>query len=80
MKKTYLIKDKEAYIVAKPEIDGAHGLPRDIATLTNELQQVLNDLCKQSIGNIIQHKTAQRYNHRGIKSVNREDEEVEGQK
>ena len=32
--RTYLLKDKEAYIVATSEIDGAHVLPRDIQTFT----------------------------------------------
>ena len=35
-KKTYFLKDEEAYIVSKSEIDGAHGLPRDIVSLTND--------------------------------------------
>ena len=42
--KTYLIKDKEAYIVATSEIYGAHGLPRYIQTFPDELQKVLHDL------------------------------------
>ena len=42
--KTYLIKDKEAYIVEKSEIYGAHGIPIDIHTFTEELQQVLHDV------------------------------------
>ena len=33
--KTYLLKDKEAYIVTTSEIDGAHGFPRDTVSLTN---------------------------------------------
>ena len=37
-KKTYPLKDEEAHIVATSEIDGAHGLPRDIQTFTDELQ------------------------------------------
>ena len=42
--KTYLLKDEEAYIVATSEMESAHGLPRDIICLANELQQVLHDL------------------------------------
>ena len=33
----YLLKDKEAYIVAATEIDGAHGPPRDIKTFTEKI-------------------------------------------
>ena len=44
--KTYLLKDKEADIVSTSEIDSAHGLPRYIFSLTNELQQVLHDVGK----------------------------------
>ena len=33
--KVYLLKDKEAYIVATSETDGAHGTPRYIETFTN---------------------------------------------
>ena len=36
--KTYLLKDKESYIVATSEIDGAHGLPRDIHNFSDEIQ------------------------------------------
>ena len=36
--KTYLLKYKEAYIVATSEINGAHGLPRYIARLSNNIQ------------------------------------------
>ena len=39
---SYLLKDKEAYIVATTEIEGAHGLPRDTSTISNELQQLLH--------------------------------------
>ena len=49
--KNNLIKEEESYIVATSEIDGAHGLPRDIETFTNELQQVLHDVGKIIIGN-----------------------------
>ena len=34
-KKTYLLKDEEAYIVETSEIDGANGLRRDINNLTD---------------------------------------------
>ena len=42
--KTYLLKGKEAYIVATSEIDGAHGLPRDMKTFTDKLQQVIHEV------------------------------------
>ena len=51
--KTYLIKDKEAYIMETSEIDGAHGIPIDIQTFTDDLQQVLHDVGGQIIGNVI---------------------------
>ena len=66
--------------MATSEIDDAHGLPRDIVSLTNELQQVLHDVGKLSISNGIQSKSAQRYACRVIQSVNREEEEAEGEK
>ena len=49
--KTYLLKEKEAYILATSEIDGSHGILRDAASITNELQQVLHDVGKRRIGN-----------------------------
>ena len=49
--KSYLLKDKEAYIVATSEIDGKHGLPRDAINVTNDLQRSLNDVGKLSIIN-----------------------------
>ena len=44
--KTYLLKDEEAYTVATSGIDGAHGIPRDATSLTNELQQVIHGVGK----------------------------------
>ena len=35
--KTYLLKDKEAYIVETSEIDVTHGLPRDIEAFTDKI-------------------------------------------
>ena len=69
--KTYLIKDEKAYIVLTPEIYDAHGLPREIVSFTNELQQFLHDVGKKSIGNVVQHKFAQKYSSRVFQSVNR---------
>ena len=40
---------------------GAHGLPRDIVSLTNELQQLIHDVGKQNIDNGIQPRSEQRY-------------------
>ena len=42
--KNYLIKDKEAHITETSEIYGAHGIPIDIQTFTDEIQQVLHDV------------------------------------
>ena len=74
MVKTYLIKYRESYIVSTSEIYVAHVIPRDIASFTNELQQVLHDVGKGSIGNVIQPKSARRYSHSVIQRVNGEDE------
>ena len=62
--KTYLLKDKEAYIVVTSEIDGAHGIPRDIQTFTDELQQVLYELSGNIIGNGIKPSSPQGYARR----------------
>ena len=70
----YFLKDEEAYIVVTSEIDGAHGLPRDTVSFTNEIQQVLHDVGKWSIGNGIQPKSANRYSRRFIQHVNIEEE------
>ena len=59
--------------MATSEIDGAHGLPRDIVSFTNEIQKVLNDIGKQIIGDGIQPKSAQRYANSLIQRVNREE-------
>ena len=76
--KNYILKDVEAYIVATSEIDGAHWLPRDTIILTNELQQLVRDVGKQSIINRIQSKYSQRYARRVVRRVNREYKESEG--
>ena len=73
--KNNLIKEEESYIVATSEIDGAHGLPRDIVTFTKELQQVLHDVGQQIIGNSIKPESAQRYSCRVIQRLNRKEEE-----
>ena len=78
--KTYLFKDEEAYIVATSEIYGAHGLPRDMQTFTDDLQQVLHDVRGRIIGNGIKPAPAQRYARRLIQCVNRNKEGAEVQK
>ena len=50
---TQLIKEEEAYIVASTEIEGAHGLPRDTSTISDELQQVLYGVGCQDANNTI---------------------------
>ena len=62
------------------EIDVAHGLPRDIQTLTDELQQVLHDLGRQIMVNFSKPSSAQRYARRLIQRVNRNEEGAEVQK
>ena len=49
-------------------------------SLNNELQKLLHDIGKQRTGNGIQHKSAQRYAHRVIQRVNKEEEKAEGRK
>ena len=66
--------------MATSEIDGAHGLPRDIVTFINELQQVLHDVGQWIIGNPIKLESAQIYARRLIQRVNIKEEEAEGQK
>ena len=49
--KSYLLKDKEAYIAETIEIEGAHALRRDTTTISDELQQVLHDVGHQDTNN-----------------------------
>ena len=69
--KTYLLKDKEAYIVSTSEIEGANGLPRDTITLANKLQKVLHGVGKRRMGKQTKPNSAQRHAHRFIKWVNK---------
>ena len=62
------------------EIYGAHGLPRDIQTFTDELQQVIHGVGGQSIGNGIKLASAQSYSRRLIQRVNISEERSKGQK
>ena len=64
--RTYLLRYEEAYILATSGMDGAHGLPRYTISLTNELQQVLYDIGKKIIVNVIRHNYEKRYAHRVI--------------
>ena len=48
--KTYLLKDKEAYIVETSKMEDARGFPRDSTSLANELQQVIHGVGKRRIG------------------------------
>ena len=75
--KNCLLKDEEAYIVATSEIYGAHRLPIDTTNLTNELQQVLHGVVKHRIVNVIKLKYTQRYHHRVIELVNKEEGKAE---
>ena len=69
--KTYLIKDKESYIVATSEIDGSHGLPRYNHNLNEKLQQVLHEIGAGIICNCITPLSEQRYARILIQRVNR---------
>ena len=48
--KVYLLKDKEAYIVATSEMDGAYRLPGYAIILAKKIQHVLHGVFKLSIG------------------------------
>ena len=76
----YLIKDKEAYIVAKSEIEGAHGLPMDTTSISIELQQVLHGVGRRHANNGIKANSVLRYARRVIVCANREEENSGGQK
>ena len=69
--KSYLFRDEEAYIVATTEIEGAHGLPRDTTTFSDELQQVLHGVGHRDVTKTITPYTALRYAHRVIACVNK---------
>ena len=66
--------------MATSEIYGPHGIPRDIHTFTEYLQQVLHDGGGRIIGNIIKPSSAQRYDRISIQRVNINEEGAEGQK
>ena len=66
--------------MATSKIDGAHGIPRDIETFTNTIQQLLHDIGKKIIGNGIKPQPTKRHACRLIQHVNRKEEESEGHK
>ena len=69
--KSYLINDKEAYIVATTYIEVAHGFLMDTTAIYNELQQVLHGVGCQYTKNTITLPSAPRYAHRVITRVNK---------
>ena len=71
----YLLKGEEAYIVATTEIEGAHGLPMDTTTISDEIQQVLHGVGRQDANKTITQDSALRYARRVIGCVNKEEED-----
>ena len=53
------------------EIEGAHGLPRDTTTISNELQQVLHGVGRRDVAKTITLDSALRYSRRVIARVNK---------
>ena len=64
--------------MAKTEIEGAHGLPRDTTTICNELQKVLHGVGCPDVAITITPDSAIRYARRVIECVNKEEENAEG--
>ena len=75
---SYLLKDKEAYIVTITEIEGACVLPRDTSTISYELQQVLHGVGHRDFTKTIKSNTALRHARRVIACVNKKEENSEG--
>ena len=69
--KYYLLKDEEAYIVETTQLEGAHGLPRDTTTISDELQQVLHGMGRQDANKTITPDSVLRYSRRVIGCVNK---------
>ena len=65
--------------MATSEIDGAYGIPRDIHTFTDNIQQVLHDIGGQLIVNDIKPSSSQRYAHISIQRLKINEETEEGQ-
>ena len=68
---SYLLKDKESYIVSTAEVEVAYGLPRDTTTISNELQQVLHGVGRREAKNTITPPSKLRYARRVIARVNK---------
>ena len=66
--------------MATAEIEGAHGLPRDTCTISDELQQVLYGVGRRDANNTITPASAIRYARRVIARVNKEEDNAEGKK
>ena len=60
--------------MATTEIEGAHGLPSDTCTISDELQQVLYGVGRQDANNIITPESTRRYARRVIARVNKEED------
>ena len=71
--KYYLLKEEEAYIVETTEIEVSHGLPRDITTVSYELQQVLHVVGRWDANKTITLPSALRYARRVIARLNKEE-------
>ena len=72
-RKSYLLRDKESYIVSKTEIEGANGISRDTNTIPNELQQVIHSIGRRDVNKTIKTHSALRYARRVIVCVNKEE-------
>ena len=77
---SYLLKDKQVCIVATTEIEGAHVLPRDTTTISDELQQGLHGVGCRDVAKPITPDSALRYARRVIARVNKEEDNAGGQK
>ena len=66
--------------MAETKIEGAHGLPRDTNTIYDELQQVIHSVGRRDANKTIESRSALRYYRRVITCVNKEEENIEGQK
>ena len=62
------------------EIEGAHGLPRDTTTISDELQQVLHNVGRRDANKTITPDSALRCARRVIVRVNKEEDNAEGHK
>ena len=67
---TYLSLDEELLVVAAAEIEGAHGLPVDTATISAELQSIVAYVKARPTCKKITHNAAAKYCHAVAKRVN----------